>query len=172
MVPAGSAPPPPRVVVGSSADVGVQAGQLVGNRWRLVQRIGRGAFGDIFIATNEEEQQHYGRQYAIKLEKLALPPAAEGSEPDEEQLKAAQAQAAARAVLKLEAVILSKLQKYPFVCVRRARDQRGASWESAIESRAKLIWRVPVPCCVQRSVHRVRTRPGPISGLPADVSAG
>jgi hypothetical protein len=128
-------------------------GQLVANKWRLVQRIGRGAFGDIFIGAGEEEQ-HAGKvrlttditshengdrlaletsdveltlssvssslqRYAMKLEKLPAPPlAADGAlEPSEAERQKAQAAAAARAVLKLEAVILSKLQKYPFVSV-------------------------------------------------------
>lgn len=56
------------------------------------------------------------QRFAIKLEKL--PPPAEpppDDVADADPLRQAQAAAAARAVLKLEAVILSKLQKYPFV---------------------------------------------------------
>jgi hypothetical protein len=59
------------------------------------------------------------QRYAMKLEKLPPPPPLDpdaGDEADAERAKQ-QAAAAARAVLKLEAVILSKLQRYPFVSV-------------------------------------------------------
>lgn len=62
------------------------------------------------------------QRFALKLEKLPslpppLPPTDDGADDDAEREKIAQAHAAAaaRAVLKLEAVILSKMQKYPFV---------------------------------------------------------
>lgn len=111
-----TAPPPQQ----QRAEAGLLSGQLVANKWRLVARIGRGAFGDIFVATcaatDEASAPLQGRRFAIKLEKLPLPEAgdADGQAPLDEK---AQAALAARAVLKLEAVILSKLQKYPFVSV-------------------------------------------------------
>lgn len=58
------------------------------------------------------------QRYAMKLEKLPAPIDLNFSgtaEEIEEQKQKAAAAAAARAVLKLEAIILSKLQKYPFV---------------------------------------------------------
>lgn len=98
------------------AEAGLLPGQLVANKWRLVARIGRGAFGDIFVATcvatDDASAPLQGRRFAIKLEKLPQPEAGDGDGQLDEK---AQAALAARAVLKLEAVILSKLQKYPFV---------------------------------------------------------
>ena len=107
-----AAPPQPQ-----RAEAGLLPGQLVANKWRLVARIGRGAFGDIFVATcvatDDASAPLQGRRFAIKLEKLPQPEPGDGDgQPLDEK---AQAALAARAVLKLEAVILSKLQKYPFV---------------------------------------------------------
>ena len=116
-----AAPPPAAVAAAASqrAEAGLTPGEIVAGKWRLQARIGRGAFGDIFVATalTSEDAQHQqpqteARRYAIKLEKLPMPAAGEDREPLDEK---AQAALAARAVLKLEAVILSKLQRYPFV---------------------------------------------------------
>ena len=46
--------------VPTRAEAGLLPGQLISNKWRLIQRIGRGAFGDIFVGVGEDEQ-HYGK---------------------------------------------------------------------------------------------------------------
>ncbi len=137
--------------------VGLNPGQLVARRWRLLARIGRGAFGDIFVTEWDAAEaaaaalspgadpsaiahaaaaaaEHGGRRFAIKIEKLALPavvePTADGDPVAHAAAVAeAAAAAAARAVLKLEAVILTKLQKYPCVVVSSS---TVATWSSVL----------------------------------------
>lgn len=51
---------PAAAAAAARAEAGLLPGQLVANKWRLIQRIGRGAFGDIFIGCGEDEQ-FYGK---------------------------------------------------------------------------------------------------------------
>jgi serine/threonine protein kinase len=44
-----------------------ERGELIENRWRLAQRLGAGAFGEVFLATDIET----GEQVAVKMEKAA-----------------------------------------------------------------------------------------------------
>jgi serine/threonine protein kinase len=87
------------------AESGLESGALINNKWLLLHRVGRGAFGDIFIAEGILPQSHhYQQKVALKIEKLQSTSETDGK---------------ARAVLKLEAVILSMLQPLSSAAVAR-----------------------------------------------------
>ena len=148
-------------VAHNRADSGLDGGDLINGKWLLLQRIGRGAFGDIFIAEciAESDTNNFGRRVAMKVERLeaAEPlaaPTSQAQQVNSLQLPTAQHDNAApsvpasppiaadkssaavqplsptplspvipsppsskRCIIKLEAVVLSKLQRHE--CVSR-----------------------------------------------------
>ena len=67
--PPDSSPQPPP----SRANSGLEPGALVARKWQLLERVGRGAFGDIFIAECVlSGDAMYGQQAAVKVEKLEI----------------------------------------------------------------------------------------------------
>ena len=65
--PTRDAPPPPTGV--SAAELAEQAGTVVGDRYKLLQQIGEGGFGVVFLA---EQQVPVRRQVALKVIKLGM----------------------------------------------------------------------------------------------------
>ena len=57
----------------SRANSGLEAGALVARKWQLLERVGRGAFGDIFVAECVlHGDAMFGQQAAVKVEKLEI----------------------------------------------------------------------------------------------------
>ena len=68
-----NAPLAPSPSTNSRAQSGLEAGSVIGRKWLLLERVGRGAFGDIFTAECiVKGDPLYLRRVALKIEKLEV----------------------------------------------------------------------------------------------------
>ena len=66
-------PLPLQLPINNRSQSGLEAGALIGKKWLLLERVGRGAFGDIFVSECVlSGDALYGRRVALKVEKLEV----------------------------------------------------------------------------------------------------
>ena len=66
-------PPASSPAANNRAQSGLDAGAVIGRKWLLLDRVGRGAFGDIFVAECiAQGDASYGKRVALKVEKLEI----------------------------------------------------------------------------------------------------
>ena len=143
-----SPPDPQPQPAPSRANSGLEPGALVARKWQLLERVGRGAFGDIFLAECVlSGDAMFGQQAAVKVERLEIA--------DEATVKAALA--ADKRQKESEALRQAQQEQH---------EQQTRQLRQPSASRSCLQPHTPIPPS-PLNLDTSRAPPSPLATLPA-----